>query len=420
MKKIVFQILAFCVFLACGLSLTSCSDTMEPDQTTEKTEVINEPGHLSIEDALANAEAFFAELDQTRSGRKVQSINILKRKSTRTEDNKTNDLLYLVNYSDNQGFALLGSDERMLDVYAISEEGHLELSDTIDHPALGMFIQMAEQHAEESLAQPYSLSGGTIGGTIVPNFKVETRITKKVKPLLPPNVTKWGQLYPFNKYCVLSNGKLSYPGCMAVAVGMILAYNRWPNSYSDLSFNWNEMIDNNNTNLVALFLKNIGRSDLLNGTYFDGACHIYENSIIPTFQKLGYSTTSAISNKPLAYNVTEMYNLIEQKGCPVMMIGQDPTKNAGHAWIVDGYIERRIVQIKSNGIVIPMSVLPTAIHIVWGWEGRHNGYFVLCGSSLSEIDGNLIDKEDYDNKAADTEHLYNYNIRFYGGYRPNK
>ena len=76
----------------------------------------------------------------------------------------------------------------------------------------------------------------------------------------------------------------------------------------------------------------------------------------------------------------------------VLMIGEDFYSEAGHAWIVDGYID----EIK-NGISTYY------LHCNWGWTGNRNGYFV--SNAFSTLANPIYDIE------TDPTIFFNYNTK---------
>ena len=154
-------------FLLVGLlaMITSACADHEWEPATEPTE----PGLTrtvrlrTLEEALTIADNWFTQMERnTRSvDRKVKSVDYVKSAyRTRSDDHDT--LMYLVNYENNQGFALLGCPETSKDIYAISEEGSLDMSDTVYNKPLAMFIASARVDAKISTLASTNISGRSI------------------------------------------------------------------------------------------------------------------------------------------------------------------------------------------------------------------------------------------------------------------
>ena len=97
------------------LFMVGCSQELElPPISKSKTDF--RTSKIEISEALENASTLMTEFEgNTKSvDREIESIQIVGNDRTRSETSDT--LLYLVNYKGNEGFALLGSDQRMSSV----------------------------------------------------------------------------------------------------------------------------------------------------------------------------------------------------------------------------------------------------------------------------------------------------------------
>ena len=134
-------------YAAVALVLTACSseEPITPPNQVNDAMGAN-PYRVSLTDALKNADALLGELGEgetTRSAeRKVESVEYYSRPGTRALGGDT--LLYLVNYADDAGFALLSADSRLRPIYAISDEGSMSFSDTTYNKGLALFARGVE------------------------------------------------------------------------------------------------------------------------------------------------------------------------------------------------------------------------------------------------------------------------------------
>lgn len=118
MKKLFY--LAIASVIALIVIMTGCSDepmiNVKRDSGSTKTS-------SSIELALQQAEDFFRQIGATtRTPRQVATIDVIAETTTRDQ---SDTLLFLVNYANNQGYALLGTNPAINNIYAISPTGHL-------------------------------------------------------------------------------------------------------------------------------------------------------------------------------------------------------------------------------------------------------------------------------------------------------
>ncbi|MBO4965835.1 MAG: Spi family protease inhibitor, partial [Muribaculaceae bacterium] len=94
---------------------SDCSQQIEFETNGE--EIVLSDTFVTLSEALKKAEPFFASIENTATrsdDRKVKSIEYISQPNTRSTEKV---LYYLVNFSDNKGFAILSSDNRLLPVY---------------------------------------------------------------------------------------------------------------------------------------------------------------------------------------------------------------------------------------------------------------------------------------------------------------
>lgn len=122
------------VVVACSLSgcMNSQPETPLPKDRVNESSVTN-PYLITEEEALANLEAFFAANNQgqTRTSTpmpRIKKITGVRNhdRATRSETGDSTILLYIANFDDEQGFALLSADKRVSSlVVGVSEKGEI-------------------------------------------------------------------------------------------------------------------------------------------------------------------------------------------------------------------------------------------------------------------------------------------------------
>lgn len=235
-----------CLFFILAIFLAGCAQTDEPISISSSDENIPDT-FISLEDALETVKPYLSSLDgdATRSfNRKVKNVELINNSQTRSELPS----YYIVNFENNQGFAILAADKRLLPVCAFSDKGAISLQDTIQNKGLAGFIS--------SLPDANSAPASIITGpTTNP-----TTYTKEVYPLLTTTVQKWGQGSPFNSYCPVNpnTGKHYYVGCVPIATCMVMSFFEYPKSYNGYQIEWkNIKADYNNVSLFK-FLADLG------------------------------------------------------------------------------------------------------------------------------------------------------------------
>ena len=382
---------------------TSCSETeplaeLSRGSPQTRSEETAKPTVRTLEEALQYADDWFMQMEQgTRAAnpRRVGSVEYLTA-APATRSTVADTLMYLVNYEDDMGFALLGSRRDSRDIYAISQEGRLLMSDTVYNKGLADFMAAARADALNPPREfPDSVSIGM-------NWKYT--VTRQVEPMLPESVSKWGQRSPFNQWCPFVGNVQGVVGCGPVAVGMVMAYYQWPDKIGDWTIPWSSMISGSYNSAVARFLEDLASPEYLNAEYVS-----YENDndhldpfsrsikpntvVLPTFRKLKYSMSYSFSiREGVNFNEfqTQVFDFMEKgyktaERAPILMTGKpedDPLR--GHIFVVDGYAERKKFVGNNMTLLYPADPL---LHVVWGWHGYGNGYYVYLSSE------NLLSKD---------------------------
>ncbi len=181
----------------------------------------------------------------------------------------------------------------------------------------------------------------------------------------------WGQDSPYRDY-LPSNVIM---GCSTVAMGQIMRYHEWPNTYS-----WSSMPYQTASNETKQFLYDLHyqTSDSNGLGYID--------TVYVRFLDYGYLGT-------LEYYTFDNTKNSIIAGRPVYMRGTDThiSNTIGHAWVCSGY---KISNLELNiYLYVPQYVTPTKIimrnvyskyldetcppslYMNWGWAGLYNGWF---------------------------------------------
>lgn len=132
MKKL--SIIATLVMAGCCLTGCVSNQEMPPTPVVEtNTDSGTNPYRISEEEALANLDAFFAansggNTRTSASAPRVKNLIGIRNydEATRGEAEDTTTLLYVANFENQQGFALLAADKRVdTPVIGVSEQGEI-------------------------------------------------------------------------------------------------------------------------------------------------------------------------------------------------------------------------------------------------------------------------------------------------------
>jgi len=397
-------------YAAVALVLTACSseEPITPPNQVNDAMGAN-PYRVSLTDALKNADALLGELGEdevTRSiERKVESVEYYSRPGTRSLGGDT--LLYLVNYADDTGFALLSADSRLRPIYAISDEGSMSFSDTTYNKGLALFARGVEYDVENAITN--SITDPGLIDTIIP-FK---RVVREVAPLLNYYQSRWSQGYPYNQYCYTSTGDQAVVGCAAVAVGMIMSYYSHPRSYAGYTFDWQAMNNGQNYENIARLLSLLGDQNNLQMNYGVSSSGALPSRYYPTFSNMNYSRHNQLqtfSEEDVCAILDNSQGImLTRTGGPVLVRGN--SSGGGHGWVVDGYVQYEVTSpLIGQGYVLD----DVLFHCVWGWGGDCNGYFYWAKTnSFGGYPNETGPNDDY----RDTRRIYDENIQYMGGFQ---
>ena len=364
-------------YIALAVVLLACSKTAENLPSKENGRLST---RISLTEALGHMDDLMEELDgaDTKScfskSYSVDDIFSVRHLSAATKSGEADDaadtLLYVVNFDNDEGFAVLAADRRMpAEVLCITEKGHIseELfaaakealegdGATDDSLWVPMLLLASAERTRANIIDPGD--PGPIGGGNGPGG------------ILGPYVqTKWNQDgFPYDS---LVPGP--YAGCVIVAVAQIMAYEQYASTmtFNGVPCTWSDMKTVHTypnasyggttagRSQVANFLYELGKPVNCNATYNEDGSPASDSDARKTLLNYGYS------NVTLHYGPTGFTDALHSTvrnqlfaGHPAYCGGMRNI-SSGHVWVIDGYFA---------GLY----------HINWGWGGYSDGYYT-CG-----------------------------------------
>ena len=405
------------------------------------------PVSEASEIALKASEMFAGE--STRANylipRTIESIGIYGRTnpSTRSASANEDTLVYVFNFEDNRGFAIVSADDRIpTRLLAYVDEGALE--NDVDNPGLQYALEQMQDYVEFSVdyfenKKDSLLAVAEKNSFAVDAKSVETRAIytgtayvllseRTIGPLL--KVT-WDQNYPYNMYVDKSctydddNGGKAYAGCVATATAQVMSYWKFPSTLNQYAMNWNSMCSTSeiaptNKSNIARLMREIGRE--LNMDYGCDGSSAKSSDAYNLLGRLGYA--KAFSK---GFTSTDVRNAIElrrpllARGCAIKtttgkLWWKKTHYSDCHAWVIDGcktlhYRQENYRLNTSNGEYTSTFSFCDEyyFHHNWGWGGNGNGYFAAgCF--------NLQDAYSYDGEHKST-YDFHYKNEIYCVYR---
>lgn len=392
MKKITFLLAMMLVtFTACN------NEDFEEISLESKREKISY--EVTPEEAVSRLGMFLSN-NGTRASLSDVTIKTLMKSdfvpATRSSDAEDAPAVYLIDIPE-AGCAVMGADKRLEPVYAITDETKLSPED------LTTAITRTESASEEDIqtyvtgmindaieADILGYEGVPIDTTeLVPNPLPyceewsDTTYTCQVSPLLK---TKWHQGSPFNdKFPICTNGYHKDAGCGVIAAAQVVYYNRRPNFYQNVNFNWNLISQyeypanpsNAATTAVANFIYALAdgvNADLSNTN--TTLTNTDPTDIKNFFRAFGYPNANFYSYS-LSY-ITPMLN----NNKPIIICGWNSIRTVGHGWVIDGC---KIFQVE-HWIRYNYPSAPAEeyieytenynlLHCNYGWGGTCDGYY---------------------------------------------
>ncbi len=401
MKKLL-SVFAFSMAL---LSLISCSNEIEQPFDKPVDNPICDNEALIAVTAL-NARDFFFAPESRDASVSVDKINYITSRTSRSNEEDT--LIYVVNFTDNKGFAILSAVDKDDPVYAVTDYGQY----TPD----GENVTGVDDYINRTKAlmqyKRDSINAGNPGDPSHLLFVESVKDTLENVNVLAKLKTHWGQTGFYAKYCPYysTSTNKGATGCVITAIAMVMSYYSHPESIaidyngtsSNMDLNWTEINKHTRTqrncenggfgfcaataeahDAIAKLMRQLGH--MANADYrisntgvaFTGASGADAASI---FNKLGYEFKGY-------YNYTGADDTKLYRDYILFMLGADSNgKFLSHCFIVDGC---RKLTVKTTEKTYDTTYTPwylvsereistvtnNYMHVNWGWDGEADGYY---------------------------------------------
>ena len=382
---------------------------------------------ISEEEALARLDMELSSIygETTRSSqRRVRHIEPLRYSDisspTRAANADIDELLYIVEFEDNQGSAILGADSRVEPVFAILEDGTITAENFQDAAAgknmddIATFLAgcIANEAIEQASFIPIEPE------PIVPGFQLSywEYDTVAIEYRHAMLMTKWGQQSFYDDSCFYIDGRNHPAGCGTIAAAQLVLYNTYPNAYNisigNETFNrsilnmarYGYTIPSSMTSIVrGEVARYVARTadHILKWEYSNCSSITDIKNYLETI--IGYSYTSIVADYNGIFE-TEMRDNIYIAGKPLVITADYDYMGQGHLWIIDGYYYDNVDWYwctKEGNKIISREYIKTTeskkVHANFGWYGRCDGYYAYSIFDVSEP----LDSEDIDTSVGD-------------------
>jgi len=307
-------------------------------------------------------------------------------------------MMYLINFENDEGFALVSADKRTTPVLAIIDKGSISVDalsrgDNLN-PGFLIFLELAVNLQLNEIATSREKKSSEQNS---PNM-VGTRATTLID--IPARLkTRWGQSSPYNTYCP----NLYPTGCVITATAQALSHFQtigsvqwsYNGTYGSSVLTWNQIIaDSENalggygrlnssyfptsSNQVAHLMRFLGIA--LNASYSSSGTGAKTSDAVKYLKNwCGLSSSSGVNS----YNISNVRNGLLNSSTSLVITSAYATKKKilgitvgytdGHSWILDG---AKQIYYSSNDI-------KDYVHCNWGWSGTCDGFFISDGFDTS-------------------------------------
>ena len=425
----------FSLFFGCWLLASCTADPgTEPGPFGENPPTAEKPHAVPVEQALEELQSVLEEID-------IPAEDGAVTRSEATAD--VEDLLYIVNFENEAGYAILGADDRLEPVYAVVDEGSL----TTEEFRYAVTVTPEQAEADGELVFPLQMvaqaaiggvdtgggGNGIVGGPITDiehwwpegqqpvGIDYEPWETKEQSGILLK--TRWNQTKPYNYLCPIENGKNCFAGCVPVAVAQILVFNalNYNKKFYQIGdqllneamwLNIEEAVThpqlvkpvvsgesmNAQTWAVAYFINILGEAVGVKYHSDDGGSPAPTKYVVKLLQYLG-DIGLGYSNIALSPITTDkVRDMIFVKKLPFYYSGKSSTNS--HAWVLDGWL------LRERRVITRYAFLPTQyhteskefVHANFGWGGQKDGYYTFNAfyTDRGPVSPQSIEDRDYD------------------------
>ena len=305
---------------------------------------------------------------------------------------------YIYNVENGGGFVIIAGDDRVPAILGYTDRGSYDEASLPD--ALRDMLADYRHQIEALDSLPETVQ--TSQQAQVLKAQVAHPSRRYVAPLLP---TAWNQKDPYNQQCPIynnsdgsSSGTRAATGCVATALGQMMAYYRYPSatmadipSYSFTSggksikmepvakgtkIDWNNIRNTYSTANTAAEKNAVARLMVIVGTgckmmYGAASSSNMQMGVQLLRDKMGYDET--VRNVCRTnYTQTEWTDLLYSEIAEGRPVGYraNSALRGGHAFVIDGYDTADL------------------FHVNWGWGGSSNGFFRI--SVLYQSEANAV------------------------------
>lgn len=404
MKKILLMTLALVVFH------TSCNNDFHEIEKAGNFKQEANPTNkyaIGIEAAVKIASQALNDLNdplvKSRSNSNFQTVKqVITYPIQQSRSSDSN--LYIVNF-EGGGFAIVPTDNRATDVYAMSNDGEFNL----ENEGSIYFMELAEAYLNEEInnassnesqisttsLEPIPPPDGGPEMYVIVEFNGKeyywNSITTQTTPFYLLE-TNWHQRNPYRHFCFTDEGEDAVAGCTPIAMAQIMAYHKRPESFNGHYYLWDFLTETSTISETSWLVDNVGylvhdigeNAETAYGTTLSLTTDL---NALNTFRNFGY-TASLVNN----YNFSEIRTSLDNSN-PVYISGKTAQSGIyGHSWVLDGYYIKTTIDEYYDIETLEKELTNTTythyLHCNWGYTSG-NGY---CLSGIFTVGSSTYDR----------------------------
>ena len=417
-KKVFYVAVATLMLFACtNEGLEDIAST--PSETVTSYKVTPEEAQDIVQGLVEEMEC-----NALTRGLKVEiaNVDVLRRSAIQTRIGETetpiglDTLMYVVNFANDNGFALVAADKRTEPIFALVDEGNFNF-DQLEKEENDMFLTFIDDAIYMELEDIKNFKGDNV---LTKATSKDWTINTQYAPILK---TKWGQgdkekdPNSYGKYCP---NKVA--GCTVIAAAQILSHYQTPGhvnwSYNgsggSADLHWTQIISDcekyggkltspaaaQSLNEVAHLCRYLG---IAIGVDYKskGETSGKSSKVVDWFNDWSGLKASKLKE----YDANKIITAIKN-GTPVYAGGYSKKKKflgittkryGGHAWVYDGYISATKDGERKD-----------LIHCNWGWNGLRDGYYISKVFNTN----NDAEIKDYELTRNGTEYYYQFKLEY--------
>lgn len=300
------------------------------------------------------------------------------------------DSFYVFNIGENDGYAIMSSDNRSAPILVMTDNGSLSEKTTIENDVVIGNMADAQEVYYDEMRNLKSINSVDECGIIIEYSPWQTDFYNNEGGMC---VVHWGQGYPYNLLCPNIDGEICLTGCVSTAVAQLMSVYSYPYAHDGYSFNWDDMISSSYDEGIPMLMKLLGEKESLDISYGLNASSGKLNKVPYAIKHFSYSSGGEVTDFSANNLINELicgypvlvsgYSEIIHHTTKVLGIKVDSWNEyrGGHLWLAHGimrmYRTKKIIDVVNNRVLRTESDNYYYIMYNFGWSGYADGYYLL-------------------------------------------